>query len=533
MSEVGQELDPQEVGVPRAVDCYIRDGNGSLIVRIGVAVPNLATLADVTVAVMSVCNIRKEPPPHQSSGSHTSTNSSLPPQNSVSEQIPFQVPTTAATGKSRSSPTPRPAHTMSSTTTYASVTRGGASGPGNDQRRVSQMQPIQQTEEGSPGPVMVDLIDEDRTATYEQHQNRSRVRDNVEYPQAVMKTMFVDSRNKEHWQSNEEWKGLIKGGKKLSVGLIVQLANAQFPEARLRVADYLSPTGKPQLHLWFRVDISATEGERADEIMPFMDHLTTFIGPLESLLLPPKSYGLVRSKVHPATTQTRTRVVANTARVVATSAGGTDDRRPAQDWPVDQQGRKYRLEGCVKGLSYPAMKRHLAEGKLDERRVFLQYLDPAKTQLGLSFTKHASEEEMEQTVEILKGVTGATEVRDNRSTSSEAPEDPDGLEESKGQRKRKHANTPPKETQQEQEEQPRSQAAPTEDGKEELAAHIPTMVELRARQVEEEAENGLHPFFVTHQASKPTTRPSATSQPGQVNDKPPDWADHVSESDLS
>ena len=226
-------------------------------------------------------------------------------------------------------------------------------------------------------------------------------------------TYFCDSRDKRHWQTVSDWKGFMKDGHKLPIGYIMQTARQEFPEARLRIAEYLGKTGPARLHLWFEPDETMSNDERYKPIGEFMDFLVLQIGPSDSNVAPPDSYGPMKNM---ATVETTRKKAPKPAAQPGSQEKGSLARAAAADWPKDQQGVRVVMTACTGNHSYPNIKRSFATAGLDENRVFVQYLDGKRDEMALSFVKGVEEEEIKQFMSVIMFNFGANGFRDATCT---------------------------------------------------------------------------------------------------------------------
>ena len=211
-------------------------------------------------------------------------------------------------------------------------------------------------------------------------------------PESNVTTYLYDARDKSHWSTTCDWKGFMKDGHRLSIGYILQEARS-FPEARLRTADYIGKSGPPKLHLWFEADADLEDTVRYGQIKEFMDYLVIQIGPTDSNIAPPESYGVMKSMA-PAAKNTQQAEASKGDASHRPKAGKSDARPKAEDWPAEQQGVRIVVRGCSGNFSYPQIKQFFTEAGADERRVYVQYLEGKRDLLALSFIKGVEKEEI-------------------------------------------------------------------------------------------------------------------------------------------
>ena len=160
----------------------------------------------------------------------------------------------------------------------------------------------------------------------------------------VMRTRVVDPNNKEHWKIKDCWQGRMVGGARIPLGWVFAEAR-KFPKAKFRYADYIWPSGKAIMCLWFEADAAM------DDAIEFMEYLCEFVVPLDPYIMPPNSYDVIASKVNPVVgppkqKNPRAEKLPKRGGNPAGNAPSDKSHRDRMTWGKDDAGIVVRLNQC-------------------------------------------------------------------------------------------------------------------------------------------------------------------------------------------
>ena len=383
-----------------AIEIVVRDMNGAPQLRLEIPIPNSLDLATIMGKIVEFSAQLKDPPPRNNylrSSDDTSTSS---PQNRATVDGCSVVLPQQSQGTANMSRDDNHASTSTVAASYASVAGGN-----QDRSRFPQIgrgdnsNPIQlDIRSQYPGIHGSQATTIDLTRGSEQYGGYSAMRPMPCGP--VLEPFVVDARNQDRWRTNECWQGKMSGGSRVKRSWIESEAR-RFPECMFRDADYLWPSGKAQLFLWF-----APEAQEA-AIKGFMMLIARHVVPFDSILMRPGSYNLIPSKVNPGGKKAG-KQREKPSSIFVTRPDPVQPRTLAQKWPNTEQGMIAKIVHCSGSrLPFPELKDGLRKAGLKADGVFMERVEGEPNSLLCTFHSTVEEDMCGQVIEHLTQLLGA------------------------------------------------------------------------------------------------------------------------------
>ena len=210
----------------------------------------------------------------------------------------------------------------------------------------------------------------------------------------VFEPLVVDASDQERWKTNECWQARLIGGTRLKRAWIHEEAK-RFPVCKFRDADYLWPSGKAQLFMWFTADA------REQDVLEFMRHVSRHIVPSDSNLMKPGKYNLIPSKVNPGTKGTK-KGKSKPGIWPRTGEASSQPRILARQWTEEESGAVVKIVQCSKmNLAFPEIKDNLRRAGLVVEKVYLSRIESARDAILCTFHKEVDDAVAAQVVEHL------------------------------------------------------------------------------------------------------------------------------------